>query len=340
MKIQQDGVLAYLNTSRQYLQGASTPDYAIFYGGGRHDGNDVTGTADCDAYNKNFTRISCPSLASSSYIYKVYRHVSAEVGNYAIFHGGQQTNSYSNEPRFGVYNNSLTEVSLSSLPSSVSTARTGGIHFNNYAIFGGSGTSYPDVYAINASLSKIKVGDVDYACRGVGLVTLPNYVLLPGGASNISDSNIVQGFNKSFTKTTIPNLTYGRAYCIGATAGGKYAIINGGDAEDKAECYNNSLTKTNIVGLGVRMAATEQGITLGDYAIFAGGYEGYINTLNSYDNVWIYDSQLTQTISTLSARRVYYGHTILNNYAFIAGGTRFYDDNGGELNTIEFFHIE
>ena len=131
--------------------------------------------------------------------------------------------------------------------------------------------------------------------------TIGNYALFGGGYRG-RPSSTVDAYNLSLTRSTTA-LSIARM-CDDATTVGNYALfsggwdgkalINGGVIVDTIDAYNASLTRSIPDGLSVvrnYLAAT----TVGNYALFGGGYDHDAGTRT--DTVDVYNSSLTRSIA-------------------------------------------
>ena len=127
---------------------------------------------------------------------------------------------------------------------------------------------------------------------------------------------------------------------IAATTVGDYALFAGGyyfnsnanyGVYSIVDIYDTSLTKRNCLELSVAredVAAT----TVGNYALFAGGYNPY-DDYSYYDTVDAYDTSLVRTSHELYYQRGEMAATTVGNYALFGGGTS-YDDDGDIVEAI------
>lgn len=124
-------------------------------------------------------------------------------------------------------------------------------------------------------ISATTVGD--YALFGAGIGRYTN----SGGTPSVVVKD-VDAVNSSLTHSNAPIMTTCRAYCA-ATTVGDYAIFAGGKPNGGTtspygttlvEVYDSSLVKQNF-DLSVSFQMHTEATTIGDYAIFAGGW-GYL----------------------------------------------------------------
>lgn len=106
-----------------------------------------------------------------------------------------------------------------------------------------------------------------------------DYVLFAGGEGGI---NAVEAIDSSLTALTLQSLTVGR-HDMASAALGTYALFAGGRYVDNSgsniilatvDVYDASLTHTAFTSLSVARQGPA-GATVGNYALFAGGGEGY-----------------------------------------------------------------
>ena len=235
-----------------------------------------------------------------------------------------------------------TATALSEARNSLSAASVG-----NYAIFAGgktsynTGSSYVDAY--DSSLVRTSVTSLNSSRGNLGSATVGSHALFAGGGIYYSlgahmrpgtsyyyGYSTVEAYDTSLTKTTATSLSMARMSPSGVSIG-KYALLGGGYTgvngasipwgqgvpyyyKNVVDAYNESLTRTTATALSVARNCT--GVTIGSYALFAGGTKS--------DAVDAYDTSLTRTtVSSLSASGVVYGATTIGRYALIGidGGT-------------------
>ena len=267
--------------TRENYSAASVGNYALF-GGGYLNGsyrNQV------EAYDANLTRTDATTLVSSR-----YRMGATSFNGYALFAGGLAKSSqrYST---IDAYNTSLTRTNPVTLSSS--RASNGATSVGNYAIFaGGITSSYTSgtvatVDAINTSFTRTTIADLSDRKQWMGATSVGNYAIFAGGDAYASTgsyyTNKVDAYDTSLTKTSASELS-SACVRIGATSLGGYALFAGGVYYDDydyfdglfyatVDAYDESLTKTVQNNLSVARYGA-MATTVGDYALFAGGYNG------------------------------------------------------------------
>lgn len=254
--------------------------------------------------------------------------VASTVGNYALFAGGEITDSVTFSTQVDAYSNSLSR----SNPSPLNTihGKLAATTIGNYAIFAGEGISnntYVSVVnAYNTSLTKTIPTLMTIKRHNMAATSVGNYAIFAGGYSNYLGeySNIVDAYNGSLTRSSPQSNLINKTQNLAAAKTGSYALFAGGDYGsngintywDIVSSYNLSLTRGTPTTLSTgrnRLAAT----SVGNYALFAGGYG------NSYtrSNVDAYNTSLTRSTPTsLKMARSALAATTINGYALFGGG--------------------
>lgn len=287
--------------------GASNGDYAIFAGGRIYTATgNGTQTDSVFAYSKSLT------LSKPDVLYTAVMDLSAtNVGDYAVFAGGQLATTTDYKRYVTAYDKSLTRTFPSTLYNNacrMSAANAGG----NYAVFVGG---YPAEYgwtAYDSSLT-MKTGDMANYRYSAAATSLGDCAVFAGGAGDGILSSC-ETIDSSLTRTTRGDLSVAR-YELSAAHVGKYAIFAGGyNQKGPVDVYNESFTRSalgNIATDGSRyhIAATQ----VDGFAIFAGGV--YSLTVD------LYDESLTHTLAeNLTNDRAYSCAASVGDYALIFGG--------------------
>ena len=262
-------------------------NYALF-GGGLSEPNAV-------AYDTSLTRTIPNGLSiGRSYL------VATTVGNYALFGGGiyeyyDDDEWLSDYPsNVDAYDTSLTRTNPTEL--SVGRASLAATTVGNYALFCGGYNEWSSwlpldaVDAYDASLTRTNPTGLSVGRDGLAATTVGDYALFGGGwGGNATTLATVDVYDISLTRVNPTELSICRA-SLAATTVGNYALFCGGSSHDlngdrkndyhvNTDAYDASLTRTNPTGLSVAregLAAT----TVGDYAIFGGGYNYFDNNKN------------------------------------------------------------
>ncbi len=238
--------------------------------------------------------------------------------------------------KFENYNPDGNTLVKANSPTALNAGRTdlAGASVGNYALFvGGYGSStYADVYAYNASLTRSTTTTLSQARYSLAGASVGDYALFAGGLTYSSTSGYilytkVDAYNSSLTRSTPTSLSVGRCNLAGASVG-NYALFAGGYSSYAAgtyigssvvNAYNTSLVRSTPTSLSQargELAAT----SVGDYALFAGGHIQDSSSTN-YSTVDAYSTSLTRSTSTaLSSTKYCLAGANVGNYALFAGG--------------------
>lgn len=215
----------------------------------------------------------------------------------------------------------------------------------HHALFAGRQTSYKEassyVDAYDVSLTHTAPTSLSNARGVLGAATVGGRALFAGGGYDGAYGSLhsmtayykgnatVDAYDDSLTRITAANLSEARIGLSGASVG-KYALFGGGYTgkngyigngvgtellrytyKSAVDAYDESLTRTTATELSKARACT--GVTVGGYALFAGGVSSNV--------VDAYNASLTRTTATsLSASGVVYGATTIGRYALIGIG--------------------
>ena len=279
-------------------------------------------------------------------------YAATSTNNYALFGGGYTGTAYSN--LVDVYNGSLVRSTKTLSEARECPAAT---TVGAYVLFAGGymRTYSATVDAFNSSLTRTNPTKMDVARTEVAATTVGNKALFGGGKAAGEYSLYLRGYcthleayDSSLTHYTAATESfYGLLGDTSAATVGNYAIFAGvdyensvGDEEEvgQAEAYDASLTQIgdniNTINIQRKMSTA----TVGDYAIFAGGYTvDYDDDVGEYcaasSTVLAINTSLTSTyLSDLSYSRWNMASTSLGNYALFAGGEmqEFYYDEYDE----------
>lgn len=254
-----------------------------------------------DSYISSVVSVnSSLTVSSNTNLTNGRRYIGAAcIGNYSIFLGGYNgTTGSAATKSVDFYDSSNTHTTAT---LSVRKQDSYGASLQSYAVFSGgevSGTSYYD-YAYNASKTLTSIsnsGNRSTMERGGAVATVGGYGLFVGSGS-YSDVYSVWAYDNSLTKVFPTNLSENK-YCVGATSIGEYAMFVGGytyysgpnnnTASAIANAYDESLTMT-IVDSIADVRADLTGGTVGNYALFAGGFPQSTNVTKSDVYKYTYD---------------------------------------------------
>lgn len=214
-------------------------------------------------------------------------------------------------------------------PLSLARFELAATSIGDYGVFAGGEENNSNyavaVDAYNSNLTRFAPYNLAEGKTALTATSIGNYALFGGGKMPWGASGSVEAYNASLTKkTSMHDLSAARCY-LAATSVGDYAIFAGGSTKDGGQYgqyayvdyYNSSLTvRDSAKALSVArsdLAAT----TVGNYAIFAGGFDGY----NPTSAVDFYTNSLTGgTADALAEARQMLAATTVGNYALFAGG--------------------
>ena len=215
----------------------------------------------------------------------------------------------------------------------------------DYALFGGGSAGdnyYANVDAYNSSLTRTIAEDLKIARCYLAATTVDDYALFGGGYNPADTSTIYTGYirdvtayNSSLTRATISTSLWFPKSNLSATTVGNYAIFAGGAYRSDAtgalvgfggiDVYSSSLVNIGHMNQRHELVLTRKkrnlaATTVGNYAIFAGGYASD-SSLTPYNDADAFDSSLTHTIPQgLDVARRFLAATTVGNYALFAGG--------------------
>ena len=270
-----------LSYGREYLAATTVGNYALFGGGAVSYVLSIV-----DAYDTSLTRTTPTGLSQSR-----YKLAATSVGNYALFGGGGSA-QYTRLV-VDAYDTNLTRTTPTAL--SLERRNLAATTVGNYALFGGgekNGIASSVVDAYDTSLTRTNPTGLNEA-RGwlaattvspaVGSSSQSSYALFGGGAAGSSYSSVVDAYDTNLTRTTPTELSQARkelaaptvAPIAGSSSQSGYAVFGGGysgsDWVPTVDAYDASLTRTIQPKLSVGRSYLS-GTSIGNYALFAGGY--------------------------------------------------------------------
>ena len=154
-------------------------------------------------------------------------------------------------------------------------------------------------------------------------------IVVGGGSSSGVNTNVGQAYNPSLTTTLVSDLSVTMGSRFGVASVGNYALITSSSASTKVDAYDTSLTRTTAPTLSA--VSDPAGVTIGNYALFAGGLS---SGFDARKYVRAYDTSLTQTkLTDLTTARYGAMTATVGNYAVIAGGRGYVDDSDSSYST-------
>ena len=246
-------------------------------------------------------------------------HAGGTVGNYALFAGGQDANTY--VATVDTYNTALTRGSAPNLNEAVWDHAAASV--GNYVIFAGGRNDYyqSTATAYNQSLTRSSPSSLSSTKLGLTSASVGSYALFAGGSRGSGPLKTVDAYNTSLTRSTVTDLSVERQY--GAAAGiSGYALFSGGrdagyDDVSSVDAYNASLTRSIVASLSEKKN-DHQGATVNGYAIFAGG-----ESSAGLKTVDVFDTSLTRKTATpLSVGMNNFASASIDDFAIFAGGSK------------------
>ncbi len=295
-----------LSSAVGLCKSARVPDYALF----------SIGNSNVDVYDIHFTHSTAEknSVDSSG-------KAATSIGDYALFGGGTvsvTSNTYKSTDFVDSYNNSLTKTSLDKL--SVGRGSFSATRIGSYALFGGgrivdgkinNRTDSPIVDAYDESLTHTVATPLALGGETVS-ASNQNYAIF-------FTSDKVTAYDSSLTRTIVSSIPNTLSPGTVARAG-NYVVVAG---KNTIYAYDMFLTLTSTVEPLATPRDDAGGVTLKDFAIFAGGIISRssstgINVSNAVD---IYDPYLTRTEAEgISKSRASISAVAIGDYALLGGG--------------------
>lgn len=169
-----------------------------------------------------------------------------------------------------------------------------------------------------------------YARFDASATTLKDYALFAGGkASNSSNGKYFEVYNNTLTKIDTSVMLQAPTKGMGAGTIGNHSLFCGG--ADTSDTYNTARNYTNVIdelltitrGTVLSQARINMSVVKNEnHLLFAGGEASNGNWASAkYNNVDVYDSELTRTQATpLTHAHATAPATSINGYALIGGG--------------------
>ena len=241
---------------------ASLGDMSVF-AGGHNKGSSCVNTV--NAYDINLTR----TVASTGLNNARYSVCGGSIGNHAVFMGGSNSSS-TRYTDVHFYDRSLTRTKRTTSQFSDAYSSTMcATNITGYLIVNVGA----QLFSINEELTKKTIGNAS-ATRHYGeyATSVDDYAVFANGvtASN-SDSNIVDTVDANLTLVKgATTISTGRANNALATSLKGFALFTGGDV--CTDVLDNSLTNTIMPPISTAHGNGGCSETIGDYALFFGGY--------------------------------------------------------------------
>ena len=291
--------LSYYGTlttlKRIHASSATVGKFALIYGG--EIGNSYLSA----------TRSFSTSLVQSSVDSDRGRGVccGASLPNAAVFATGY-------DKQAGVYPATLLVYDASLVYSTPNSLSTGGTKVScacagDFIIFAGgfdSASNRRATEAFNKDFTKVSIGNLPNHYKSLSAVTGPNVAVFAGGLLQVTSSSAevsdsVYAYDSSLTLITLASLSVARRAVAGACLN-KNIIFAGGYTDtgtssslsqrdlgtNVVDAYDESLVAIGNIDSLSAPTGDNAATTLGNYALFAGGYDrgkGYISNVDAYD---------------------------------------------------------
>lgn len=288
-----------LGVKRSGLTATTVGNYALFAGGEYSSGGSNYYNNSIDVYDNTLTKMSLLSLGyttvdTSTSPPTSHRHVcagdgmsSTTIADVALFSRGFICSS-SQTMDDNIYSVTSTLVSsrlAASFGRYYASATTAGTH----AVFYGGSTASNSATVINADQTSTTatIGSNRYKFYNNAATSVGDFAIFAGGEDNHLTSGsakypYVYALSASLVTSALSNLSTSKA-SLSATTVGELAIFAGGyssgnastaasDTSNIIDIYDANLVKTSVLTLAVKrgkLSAT----AIGDYALFAGGYD-------------------------------------------------------------------
>lgn len=283
-----------LKKARNMIGSGSIGDYAVFAGGWNSSSNYASeyDRTEVDAYSSTLVKKTAGSLSTK----RAYAS-SANVGNYLLFGNGNCDNE---DVLVDTYSSSLVHGTASALTCSESyKTNARGASTTSYALFGGGGrgsiyTNLVDAYS--SSLVKSSAPSLSVAREPYG-ASVGEFGLFIGGKSSNGDENVVDAYSNDLVTFTATPLSVNNPLIRNPARAGKYLIIPLYDTVSPYNCmavdvYSDSLVKISAPILPNRLGC--RGVTLGNLALFFGGYSGdTTNGSTANQEIYAYSTEST-----------------------------------------------
>ncbi len=308
------GWITELNSPRSEGAGNSNGKYALFAGG---FGSNVFAYDEVVAYDSNLTKRVATTLTQAK-----GSLASAVIGGRVLFAGGaisSATGLAGNSNYVDGYDASLTKTAVT-MQTNGNRGKLGGASNGRYAIFAGGAHSWNNglnlVDAFDESMTLTVPSQLATAGCYINGVRIGGYALFAGGYGRVA----VETYNQSLTRGVAPDISataYISTY-MGATTVGGYALVGGGQNNNVVDAYDGSLTRISASPLQNQSNPFIAATTLGDFAIFAGGWHSSSSSPTVCAEV--YDEHLTKTTSEFPTEKRAVLAATVGDFAVFAGG--------------------
>lgn len=259
--------------SMQFIGSTTFNNHAVFAGGHASYGDQAIGYG----FNTSLTKQTFGMNARS-------RLGAASTGSYLVLAGGESSGYVSNTYVEGIGTNWVKHIGSFSIQEGKTFVD--GTNVGEYAIFGGglnsSGASTKTVDAFNNSLTYYKCTDLSYTRSYPVVFNVGYYAIITGGGYAYAEV-----YNNSLTK--LSTITLSEALMNAkACSFGNIAVFGGGmdgsgNYPSSSYIIDNTLTCQPVSGFTTPRSFFASA-TIGDYALFGGGYNQHANGSTEFYN--------------------------------------------------------
>lgn len=279
--------------------------------------------------------------------------IGVSVGDKALFAGGMPTSTSGSEvSTVDAYSGTLTR----STPSAMTVVRSNtaaAVSMEKYALIAGgnkgANTYHNSVNAYSETLSRSAPSNLSVARTNLAGARAGTYAVIAGGRNANGVQSTVNAYSATLSRSTPTALSTARSwhsyYPGTAATAGNYAVIAGGKTDTgtgtssnllkTVEAYSDELTKSTATNLSLSTAGSTA-ISVGEYALIAGGRVYANSAYTYYKTVYAYNSLLTMSTPTkLSTARYNMCATTVGGCALFVGG---YTSNlTGTVGTVDVY---
>lgn len=317
------GTVTALTSERCRLAATNNQNYALFGGGFIENSDGYNYLASVNAYNKQLIQTTATKLP-----YGTCDLAATSIGEYALFGGG-----YGHQTYVTAYNASLVQSLPDALSSEMNICSATSI--GDYALFGGGSKDPSLVEAYNSSLVKCTIDRLSTKRNNLAATSIGDYALFGGGHDTIyvKGSNVVDAYNKALVRSTpiafsVDNCDTGfpSAHYLSATSNSNYALFGGIGVSGEGyynivNAYNASLVRS-VPDILSDSRGGASATSIGEYALFAGGYRYSNSVYAANSGVDAYNSNLVKSNPDgLSNGRFFSAATSIGDYALFGGGS-------------------
>lgn len=240
-----------LRVARHSLAACANSTHALFAGGL----NGTTPQAATDAYDRDLSRVSAPSLSNSAQLLRA-----AAAGELLTVSGGCNYRGTTNYSTVNAFNSALTRSTLAALAAAAREHMAASA--GNYAVHAGGYPALAQAAAYDENGVKTVLSALSEGRQGgVGATFLRRAVIAGSGTA-------VDAYDETLTRTVPCALAAARSYPKAAAAG-DHLLVAGGSGQNGVEAYDGDFVRSAVPDL--LFSEVWSGAGLDGYAVFHGG---------------------------------------------------------------------